>query len=178
MTDQARANNEDVRLLAETVFSFCMVEFSTDLIHKKGACDIAKAQIESLIREALEKARKEALTEVLTVSPEEAEKMALDERAEYIEEAVSAERDRLKDENFKFALTIADYEQIEMDLQAENKHWNEIGVKLLKERDRLREAIRNAMNELGVPQPDYPAPISNAYNILAEALKHPEGEGK
>ena len=34
----------------------------------------------------------------------------------------------------------------------------------------VREAIRTAMNELGVPGPDYPAPITNAVEILAKAL--------
>ncbi len=31
-------------------------------------------------------------------------------------------------------------------------------------------AIREAMNELGVPQPSYPAPVANAYKLLKAAL--------
>lgn len=31
-------------------------------------------------------------------------------------------------------------------------------------------AVRDARNELGVPQPGYPAPVANAANYLAEAL--------
>ena len=38
----------------------------------------------------------------------------------------------------------------------------------------LREAIYAAMNELGVPTDDYPAPVANAINILGRAL-HGEG---
>lgn len=38
------------------------------------------------------------------------------------------------------------------------------------ERDRLRGAIRAALDELGVPGPGYPAPVSNAVGILREAV--------
>lgn len=34
----------------------------------------------------------------------------------------------------------------------------------------MREAIQNALNNLGVPQPDYPAPVAHAHQILTEAL--------
>ena len=34
----------------------------------------------------------------------------------------------------------------------------------------LREAAKRAANELGVPQPGYPASVSNAANILRAAL--------
>jgi uncharacterized coiled-coil DUF342 family protein len=37
--------------------------------------------------------------------------------------------------------------------------------------DRLAEALRNIKNELGVPQPEYPAPIANAVKIADEALQ-------
>ncbi len=35
----------------------------------------------------------------------------------------------------------------------------------------LQGGMRRAMNELGVPQPDYPAPVANAYDHLAQALE-------
>ena len=38
-----------------------------------------------------------------------------------------------------------------------------------------REAIREAMNNLGVPQPGYPAPVAEAYWILDAALAPTEG---
>ena len=38
-----------------------------------------------------------------------------------------------------------------------------------------REAIREAMNNLGVPQPGYPAPVAEAYRILDAALPPTEG---
>jgi hypothetical protein len=41
------------------------------------------------------------------------------------------------------------------------------------EREALREAIRAALNELGVPQPGYPAPVVNAVEILSAALAAP-----
>lgn len=43
--------------------------------------------------------------------------------------------------------------------------------KTLEEREALLTAIRAAMSELGVPQPDYPAPVFNAHSILATALE-------
>lgn len=38
------------------------------------------------------------------------------------------------------------------------------------ERDRLRDALERIGQELGVPTPDYPAPVANAYEIVVEAL--------
>jgi hypothetical protein len=35
---------------------------------------------------------------------------------------------------------------------------------------RYGNAIREAINELGVPQPEYPAPVANAYEILNKAI--------
>jgi hypothetical protein len=35
----------------------------------------------------------------------------------------------------------------------------------------LRAAIQRALNELGVPGENYPAPVANAYDILTEALR-------
>lgn len=40
----------------------------------------------------------------------------------------------------------------------------------MKEIVRLRKAIQAASNEIGVPQPEYPAPIANASQILTDAL--------
>lgn len=34
----------------------------------------------------------------------------------------------------------------------------------------LRSGIRRALDEIGVPQPGYPAPVANAHRILTEAL--------
>lgn len=48
--------------------------------------------------------------------------------------------------------------------------WNQYHS-LEAELNKSREAIRNAMNELGVPQPGYLAPVANAYNILNDALR-------
>jgi hypothetical protein len=39
------------------------------------------------------------------------------------------------------------------------------------QRDRLAEALRSIKNELGVPQPEYPAPVANAVKIADEALQ-------
>jgi hypothetical protein len=42
---------------------------------------------------------------------------------------------------------------------------------LTAQRDRLAEALRSIKNELGVPQPEYPAPVANAVKIADEALQ-------
>jgi len=34
----------------------------------------------------------------------------------------------------------------------------------------LEDAIAAAMNELGIPQDDYPAPVANAYEVLRVVL--------
>lgn len=39
------------------------------------------------------------------------------------------------------------------------------------QRDRLAEALRSIKNELGVPQPEYPAPVENAVKIADAALQ-------
>ena len=33
-----------------------------------------------------------------------------------------------------------------------------------------REALESILNEIGIPQPGYPAPVSNAYDIACKAL--------
>lgn len=40
-----------------------------------------------------------------------------------------------------------------------------------EENEMLRRFIRMALDELGVPNKDYPAPTSNAVKILNQALK-------
>ena len=40
-----------------------------------------------------------------------------------------------------------------------------------EQRDRLAEALRSIKNELGVPQPEYPAPVANAVKIADAALQ-------
>jgi regulator of replication initiation timing len=45
-----------------------------------------------------------------------------------------------------------------------------------EQRDRLAEALRKIKNELGVPQPEYPAPVANAVKIADEALAAVKGE--
>jgi len=39
-----------------------------------------------------------------------------------------------------------------------------------RQRDRLIDALRRIKSELGVPQPEYPAPVANAVKIADEAL--------
>lgn len=43
-------------------------------------------------------------------------------------------------------------------------------VALKEENIRLRKAIRDITNNLGVPQPGYPAPVAEAYRIAELAL--------
>ena len=45
-------------------------------------------------------------------------------------------------------------------------------ILLTEQRDRLAEALQNIKNELGVPQPEYPAPIANAVKFSDEALQY------
>ena len=45
----------------------------------------------------------------------------------------------------------------------------ETAVRLLKN---YRTAMKAALKELGVPEPDYPAPVANAHNILRLALNN------
>jgi len=40
-----------------------------------------------------------------------------------------------------------------------------------EQRDRLAEALREIKSELGVPQPEYPAPVANAVKIAEQALQ-------
>jgi chromosome segregation ATPase len=47
--------------------------------------------------------------------------------------------------------------------------------KMREQRDRLAEALREIKSELGVPQPEYPAPVANAFKIADEALAAVKG---
>jgi len=44
-------------------------------------------------------------------------------------------------------------------------------AKAREQRDKLEEALREIKNELGVPQPEYPAPVANAVKTTDEALQ-------
>ncbi len=50
-----------------------------------------------------------------------------------------------------------------------------IFIDLRDQRDKLAEALREIKNELGVPQPEYPAPVANAVKIAEQALAAVEG---
>lgn len=63
--------------------------------------------------------------------------------------------------------------------RAELEAWRETGAMESRNKDfyrcnqlSLQAAIRKAMNELGVPGPGYPANVDNAYQLLADVLKH------
>ena len=43
-------------------------------------------------------------------------------------------------------------------------------LELIRERNLLKEQIKMALEELGVPTKDYPAPVANAVDILNKAL--------
>lgn len=50
-------------------------------------------------------------------------------------------------------------------------HFKDQIRKLTEENARLREALEKIKNELGVPQPGYPQPVANAYEIAKAALE-------
>jgi hypothetical protein len=53
--------------------------------------------------------------------------------------------------------------------------WAAKYAEAIEQRDRLAEALREIKNELGVPQPEYPAPVANAVRIAEQALAAVEG---
>ena len=55
---------------------------------------------------------------------------------------------------------------------SQNEGAGETAVRLLA---KYRKAFDDIMHELGVPQPDYPAPIANAYRIAARMLDGSKG---
>lgn len=57
------------------------------------------------------------------------------------------------------------------DLVAENKQ-------LREKIEQLKGLIRMALDELGVPSPEYPAPVTNAVEFLKEALRTSGGQTK
>jgi hypothetical protein len=62
------------------------------------------------------------------------------------------------------------------DARAQLREEQHLHTATLNERDRLAEALREIKNELGVPQPEYPAPVANAVRIADEALAAVKGE--
>lgn len=49
----------------------------------------------------------------------------------------------------------------------------DVALEAIADNRRLRDALRRITQELGVPGPDYPAPVGNAYDIAVEALGPP-----
>ena len=43
-------------------------------------------------------------------------------------------------------------------------------MKLIERVKQLKQALVNIKNEIGVPQPGYPQPVANAYDIASNAL--------
>jgi uncharacterized protein (DUF3084 family) len=61
-------------------------------------------------------------------------------------------------------------EQLDRGLKENRDLWSS-NAELTEQRDRLAEALRSIKNELGVPQPEYPAPVANAVKIADAALQ-------
>jgi hypothetical protein len=72
-------------------------------------------------------------------------------------ETLVAERDRLDDQLDQIILRLGETQERMIDAE--------------RQRDRLAEALRSIKNELGVPQPEYPAPVANAVKIADGALQ-------
>ena len=85
--------------------------------------------------------------------------------------AATSEIERLKTEN-NFCLKTIEKDNVALATSIE------MITALQEAGERYRIDFRNIMNELGVPQPDYPAPVSNAYKIAEEALSSEAGESK
>ena len=62
-------------------------------------------------------------------------------------------------------------------VQREREQWRMSSVcrELAEQRDRLAEALREIKSELGVPQPEYPAPVANAFKIAEQSLAAVKG---
>jgi seryl-tRNA synthetase len=81
-------------------------------------------------------------------------------------ESVTEQRDRLAEEieNLKASGIHTCHDQCKRPMCA-----------MRRQRDGLAEALREIKNELGVPQPEYPAPVANAVRIAEQALAAVEG---
>jgi len=81
---------------------------------------------------------------------------------------ICGERDEARDEikmlKTNLEISFRQTEQAVQDRAEEHKT-------ITAQRDRLAEALRSIKNELGVPQPEYPALVANAVKIADEALQ-------
>jgi hypothetical protein len=75
------------------------------------------------------------------------------------------QRDRLAEELDALKQSILDLSHPNMKLLLEERK------EAREQRDRLAEALESVKCELGVPQPEYPSPVANAYWIADEALQ-------
>lgn len=134
---------------------------------KSGLSPVSKSEVKRLQTldpvEMAERHRK-ALDEIahLKAEAEKTERLAakthalvLDEIAELKGKILDAETDR---------------DTYHSMLSGEEYRHGETKAKLA----RAREALRDVMNNLGVPQPGYPAPVAVAYEIAREALEEIE----
>lgn len=83
-------------------------------------------------------------------------------------EAIQAERDALKREVDNLRLFYCDTHRGKTYVGSDCRVC--VIEKLVFEVERLRKAMRSAMDDLGVPQPSYPYPVAHAYDTLKEAL--------
>jgi hypothetical protein len=66
-------------------------------------------------------------------------------------------------------------ETVKQRITTENKYWSASYGDVCSAVDReikYRKALDAIIHELGVPQPGYPQPVANAYEIAMEALGH------
>jgi chromosome segregation ATPase len=81
---------------------------------------------------------------------------------------LEAERDRLRSQ-----LAILQKAWIERGGEGIDRLWDQL-QKAKAERDRLRKAIHQAIDELGIPDANYPQPVANAHDILCAVLDKEE----
>jgi hypothetical protein len=82
------------------------------------------------------------------------------------------------DLKYELADTRRHWKEAEAGVEFRRDLWQAVTDQLAAERalaDRLAEALREIKNELGVPQPEYPAPVANAARIADEALTAVKG---
>jgi hypothetical protein len=70
---------------------------------------------------------------------------------------------------------LAETQELLRQTSAEREHNGRMANEFRMQRDRLAEALREIKNELGVPQPEYPAPVANAVRIADDALAAVKG---